>query len=46
VDQYRVLLLVDWDSTWAVEWDGVSVEEIGHHDEIAIGCELVGLDDA
>ena len=28
--------------TWAIEWDGVSVEEIGHDDEVAIGGELIG----
>lgn len=35
---------LDLEVSRAVEWDGVPVEEIRHHDEVAVGCELVGLD--
>jgi hypothetical protein len=42
----RVILaaepLHDIEVGWAVEGDWVTVEQVGHHDEVAIGCELVG----
>jgi hypothetical protein len=27
---------------WSVEWDGVAMEQVGHHDKVAVGRELVG----
>ena len=35
---------LDVEVPWAVEGDGIAVEEVGHHHEIAICGELVGLD--
>jgi len=30
------------EARWPVERDRVAVEEVGHHDEVAVGGELVG----
>ena len=35
---------LDVEVAGAVEGDGVAVEEVGHHDEVAVCGELVGLD--
>jgi hypothetical protein len=35
---------LDVEVPWAVEGDGVAVEEVGHHHKVAVCGELVGLD--
>jgi len=34
--------LHDLKVTGTIEWDGILVEEVGHHHEVAVCCELVG----
>lgn len=39
---YIQLFTYDVEVGGTVEWNGVAFEEVGHDDEVPIGCEVVG----
>lgn len=38
----RSLPFLQVKTTTTVQWHGVTVEQVRHEDEVAIGCELIG----